>query len=351
MLTAAGQEHAPALRIRGLRIAAKARSRGGGACKPVVRHLDLDIRAGEMVALVGESGSGKSVTASAIAGLLPNALSVEAGSVQVRGKEVTAMGEKELRGLRGSEVGYVFQNYQGSFSPFAAVGAQMAEAYRLRRQCSRRESRDAAMAWLERVQLPADRAFRSYPFQLSGGQLQRASLAAALLLGPPLIVADEPTTALDAVTGEHILELLERLRRETGCAVLLISHDLSHVFRYADRTTVMYGGAVLESGPTADVRRRPLHPYTKLLLEAKPPLAGARPAWLPVIPGEPGAVAPRGCPFALRCERRSEACDAPPPLSATSGGHAAACHHPAWEGGDGDGAAAADRADFEVVYA
>jgi len=339
------------LRIRGLRIAAQPCSRGGDAGKPVVRHLDLDIRAGEMVALVGESGSGKSVTASAIGGLLPNGLSVEAGSVEVRGKDVNSMSEKELRGLRGAEVGYIFQNYQGSFSPFATVGAQMAEAYRLRRRASRRESRDAALSWLERVQLPADRAFRSFPFQLSGGQLQRASLAAALMLGPSLIVADEPTTALDAVTSERILELLERLRRETGCAVLLISHDISHVFRYADRTAVMYGGAVLETGPTSAVRRRPRHPYTKLLLEAKPPLAAAPPAWLPVIPGEPGAAAPQGCPFALRCERRTEACGAMPPITATPDGHAVACHHPVAEGGDDSGTNAADRACLEVVYA
>jgi oligopeptide/dipeptide ABC transporter ATP-binding protein len=248
----------------------------------------------------------------------------------------------------------MFQNYQGSFTPFMKIGKQLVETIRSHEQVGVKEAREVAMEWLDRVQLPAARVFASYPFQLSGGQLQRASLAAALMLKPSLLIADEPTTALDVLTGEGVLELIADLRKHTNCAVLLISHDLNHVLKRTDRMAVMYGGRLIEEGATRDVCMCPQHPYTQLLLEARPKLTAAArmPGKLAAIPGEPGSVAERGCPFGNRCPSRTERCaEAAPEMKTIREGHLAACHLNHEEGGDRDDTqtAAGDERDRQIV--
>ncbi|WP_373233110.1 ABC transporter ATP-binding protein [Cohnella sp.] len=297
----------------------------GQAIKKVVHDLNLDLRAGEMLALVGESGSGKSVTSSSILGMLSKPLRMTGGRILVNGASIGSMSEKELRSFRGRHIGYLFQNYQGSFTPFLTIGKQMVEIIRRHTSTTAKKAKETAMGWLERVRLPAERAFRSFPFQLSGGQLQRASLAAALMLKPSLIIADEPTTALDVVTGEHILDLLRELKEETGCAVLFISHDLSHVFKRADRMAVMYAGHVIETGSTDCVSRAPQHPYTQLLMQARPRLTNLSER-LTTIPGEPGAVSRAGCCFAPRCPYRTDRCLTVPSMNIIHHEHAVACH-------------------------
>lgn len=320
----------PVLELTGLTIAAT--GKGGRVRSTLVRDLHLSIRPGEMVGLVGESGSGKSLTAAAVSGLLPGGLRVTAGRMVLKGTDLGALPEREMRRLRGKAVAYIFQNYQGSFTPFLTIGRQMVEAFRCHHRAGYREAKERAMQWLDRVQLPAARAFDSYPFQLSGGQLQRASLAAALMLEPALIIADEPTTALDVLTGERVLDLLGGLQKESNCAVLLISHDLTQVLKRADRMAVMYGGRLMETGPTASLRRNPLHPYTQLLLQARPRLAERMPERLTTIPGEAGSVAGTGCPFALRCPLRTAQCEQVPCLQTVGESHQVACHRVNAEG-------------------
>ncbi|UFJ41834.1 ATP-binding cassette domain-containing protein [Brevibacillus humidisoli] len=241
----------------------------------LVHELNFSIRSGEMLALVGESGSGKSVTASAILGLLPNSLRVDGGEIVFQGEDILPWSEKRKRELRGKQIGSVFQDYQGSFTPFIKLGKQLVETIRAHRKVSVREAKRVALEWLDRVGLPAERAFHSYSFQLSGGQRQRAALAAAMMLKPSLLIADEPTSALDVLSGERVLNLLTTLQQQSGCAVLMISHDLRHVMKRADTIAVMKEGRIVETGPTESIRRRPSHPYTHMLLKARPYLSGA----------------------------------------------------------------------------
>jgi oligopeptide/dipeptide ABC transporter ATP-binding protein len=308
----------------------------GKAIRPVVQDLNLTIHPGEMVGLVGESGSGKSVTATAILGLLPPSLQVTAGEIKLFHTPLHALKEKERNRIRGKEMAYVFQHYQGSFTPFYTIGKQLVEAIRSHQSIRATEAKALACEWLERVQLPAKRVYESYPFQLSGGQLQRASLAAALMLEPALLIADEPTTALDVLTGRQILDLLAKLQQETNCAVLFISHDLSHVLARTVRMGVMYGGRLLEMGSTRSMRENPQHPYTQLLLQARPRLTAHMPKIYPVIPGEPGVIAAQGCPFALRCPMRMADCDRVPDSRSVGDGHEVACHLLRTEGEEAD---------------
>ncbi|MFC0274030.1 ABC transporter ATP-binding protein [Metabacillus herbersteinensis] len=210
----------------------------------LVKRLNFTIRPGEMLGLAGESGSGKSLTASTKLGLLPNSLKISEGQIDFQGRELTSLSEKDFRRLRGKEIAYLFQNYQGSFTPFIKIGIQLIEALRSHDKIRKQDAKKKVLFWLERVKLPSERIFGSYPHQLSGGQLQRASLAGALMFNPSLIIADEPTTALDVLTGEKILDLLADLQKELNCAVLLISHDLKHLLKRTDCMAVMYGGNV-----------------------------------------------------------------------------------------------------------
>ncbi|RCW41741.1 ABC transporter ATP-binding protein [Paenibacillus prosopidis] len=258
----------PVLRIENLYICADK----GKEHRLLVKDLSLEIRPGETVALVGESGCGKSVTAGAVLGLLPHNLQVTEGRIWLGGEDITSLPDKKRRKLRGSRIGFVFQDYQGSFTPFIKVGSQLVETLRSHQKWSRKEAKQIALEWLGEAGLPAERVYESYPFQLSGGQLQRAAMASAMMLKPALLIADEPTTALDVLAGERVLDLLAKLQAQTGCAVLLISHDLRHVMKRADMIAVMCGGQLRELERADKIMREASHPYTRMLLEAKPHL-------------------------------------------------------------------------------
>ncbi|WP_226002132.1 ABC transporter ATP-binding protein [Paenibacillus sp. BJ-4] len=260
------------LSIEGLTIRANA--------KTIVDQLELTIRPGEWFALAGESGSGKSMTAFAIGGLLPSSLTTD-GVIDWKGNNLLTLSTKQRRSLLGNEISYIFQDYHGAFTPFLRIGSQLDELMHAHGSADRNERKQHCIEVLERVQLPAERVYGSYPFQLSGGQLQRAAIAAALLLKPQLLIADEPTTSLDTLTAHRVLQLIDRIRMETGISVLWITHDLRHVRKYADRITVMRAGSLVESGETTTVLDHPAHPYTRRLLAAIPPLSPSTPARLP----------------------------------------------------------------------
>lgn len=245
----------------------------GTARNKLVHQLDLTIHRGETVALVGESGSGKSLTANAILGLLPKSLYVGEGQIRFQGEDILLWSDKKKRKLRGKQMGSVFQDYQNSFTPFLKVGNQLVETIRTHQQLSFNEAKAIAMKWLQDVGLPAERVFDSYPFQLSGGQRQRAAIAAAMMLQPALLIADEVTTALDVLTGERVLDLLADLQRQTGCVVLMISHDLRHVLKRADTIAVMKDGRIMEKESAEYIRLQANHPYTQMLLKARPLLS------------------------------------------------------------------------------
>ncbi|WP_052807203.1 ABC transporter ATP-binding protein [Risungbinella massiliensis] len=292
----------------------------------IIQDLHFTIQPGEMVGLVGESGSGKSVTSSAILGLLPNSLTIVSGEITMHEVPLRSLSEKEKRRFRGKEIAYLFQNYSDSFTPFLRIGKQMVEAIRSHEKIGKSEAKQLALQWLERVNLPAERVYQSYPFQLSGGQIQRAAIAVALMMKPSLIIADEPTTALDVLTGERVLDLLGQLQNETNCAVLLISHNLRHVLNRTNRMAVMYGGHLIEMGATESIRNNPKHPYTQMLLKARPTLTYQKLDTLPEMPGEPGMISERGCPFLFRCPYSKEICKEKPILSYISEAHMVACH-------------------------
>lgn len=320
------QNNPPVLSIEDLSIHTHSVESG----KRLVRSLHLTIHPGEMVALIGESGSGKSVTAQAVTGLLPAPLSIGGGRILFQGRDRATCTPSERRAMLGREISVVFQDYAGSFTPFIKIGKQMIEVIRRHTGWNKVTARLLAQEALEQVELPAERVMDSYLFQLSGGQQQRVAIAAALMLEPDLLIADEPTTALDTLTGETILQLIDSLRRKTKCAVLFISHDLHHVIKRADRVAVMYGGEIVESGPTEVLLREARHPYTQFLLRSRMDLADV-PARLQTIPGEPGAVSVGGCPFALRCPVRMDRCssESVPEVIVNAGAvhsHTARCH-------------------------
>ncbi|MDQ8021903.1 MAG: dipeptide ABC transporter ATP-binding protein [Moraxellaceae bacterium] len=235
----------------------------------VVDRVSFSIAAGEKLALVGESGSGKSVTALSVLRLLENAR-LE-GSIRFDGREVTTLSQSELQGLRGNDIAMVFQEPMTALNPVMSIGAQIIEALQLHRPLSRAQATEQAIAVLRDVGLPdPQRRLDSYPHQLSGGQRQRAMIAMALACEPKLLIADEPTTALDVSIRRQILDLLDRLRAERNLAVLIITHDLNLVRRFADKVAVMEHGVLVEQGPVADVMQRPQHPYTRKLIDSRP---------------------------------------------------------------------------------
>ncbi len=317
---------APMLEVRGLSVAF-----GPGGSPPAVDGVSFELRAGETAALVGESGCGKSVTALALARLVPEpAGRVTGGEVLWDGRPLGAMSPRELRRLRGAQIAYVFQDPASALNPVLRVGEQVAEALRLHGH-GRTSARREAAAWLGRMRLPdAGACLRRYPHELSGGMQQRVVLAMAVACRPRLLVADEPTTALDVTVQAQILELLDGLRRELGMAVLLITHNLGIVSGFAERLMVMYAGRWVEEGPVEAVLRAPRHPYTAALLRAVPRLDGPRGAvdGIPGRPPAPGEIA-RGCRFAPRCPLADAACRAAePPLARGGGGRKVRCIRP-----------------------
>ena len=269
------------LAVRGLTIAFPG-SPGERSWRPVVRGVSLAVGRGEIFGLVGESGSGKTLTALAILRLLPPNARVMGGSIELDAPEgamdLLALKSRELRRVRGGRIGLVFQEPATALNPAYTLGFQIAEAVRAHRPVSRREARDEAVRLLDRVALPdARRRLDDYPHQLSGGQAQRAMIAMALAGGPDLLLADEPTTALDVTLQAQILELLEDLRRDLGLSVLLITHDMGVVAETCDRVAVMHAGEIVEEAAVEALFRAPAHPYTRALLAAVPRL-GAAPA-------------------------------------------------------------------------
>jgi peptide/nickel transport system ATP-binding protein len=238
--------------------------------KPIVKNIDFTVRHGEWFSLIGESGSGKSITASAIGGLLPKEMLIAAGHILFDYKDITHLSNKEFRKIRGKEISYVFQDYQSSFTPFIKIGKQLDEMIQAHCSLTKKERREIAFQALEDVQLPAKRVYDSYPFQLSGGQLQRASIAMAIMLKPKLLIADEPTTALDSITAAHVLEVIANIKEKINCAILFITHDLRMARKYSNTIAVMKQGKIVEVGTKESVIYHPSHPYTKRLLSAVP---------------------------------------------------------------------------------
>jgi peptide/nickel transport system ATP-binding protein len=297
---------------------------------PALAVLDVgfSLARGDTLGLVGESGCGKSLTAMALMGLLPEGARVS-GSIRLDGQELVGLDEQGWSALRGNRIGMIFQEPMTALNPVHTVVRQVAEPLRLHRNLSAAQAREAAIALLDRVGIPdAARRADAYPHQFSGGQRQRITIAMALACGPDLLIADEPTTALDVTVQKQILELLRELVDERGMALLLISHDLGVIARSVARMMVMYGGSVVESGPTAQVFAQRRHPYTQGLFGARPALLAPRGQRLVTIPGAVPELAdlPAGCAFAGRCAYVAPTCHHTTPTATDLGqGHAVRC--------------------------
>ncbi|HUQ43286.1 MAG TPA: ABC transporter ATP-binding protein [Candidatus Limnocylindria bacterium] len=293
-----------------------------------VNGVDLDVRAGEIVGLVGESGSGKSVTSRAVMGLLPRRTSTIRGSIRMAGDELVGLPERTYRRVRGERVAMVFQDPMTALDPLYPAGDQVAEALRFHFGLGRGPARARVRELFGQVGLDADAVIDAHPHQLSGGMRQRVMIAMALACEPELLIADEPTTALDVTIQAQILELLGRLVRERGMALLLITHDLGVVRALCERAVVLYAGQVAEAGPVEALFAEPLHPYTAGLA-ASIPRIGERRRRLPQIQGTPPdpIAIPPACPFSPRCPIAIEICRIErPPLRPVGPAHTAACH-------------------------
>jgi len=296
-----------------------------------VQQVSLDVAPRECVGLVGESGSGKTQLFMAAMGLLPsNATS--SGSVRFEGEELLAADARRLNRFRGSKLTMIFQDPMTSLTPHLQIGTQLAEVLVCHADQSWSEARKAARHMLDRVRVPeAIRRFDQYPHELSGGLRQRVMIAMSLLCEPRLVIADEPTTALDVTIQAEIIELLRAMRSEVGMALVLISHDLAVVAGLADRILVMYAGRIVESGATAELLWHPRHPYTAELINCIPRLSGPRLERLPTLAGQPPQPGDsiEGCAFAPRCPRAADRCRSErPPLQDISRGAQVACHFP-----------------------
>jgi oligopeptide/dipeptide ABC transporter ATP-binding protein len=294
-----------------------------------VDGVSFEIATGETLGLVGESGCGKSVTAYSILKLLPSPpAEYGGGEIIFRGENLIPLDEKAMRRVRGNLISMIFQEPMSSLNPIMSIGAQITESIREHQKSSRRQAREAAIDMLRRVGIPSpETRFHDYPHQLSGGMKQRAMIAMALVCRPLLLIADEPTTALDVTIQAQILELLAELQSELNMAVLLITHDLGVVAETCDRVAVMYAGKIVESAPVMSLFESPMHPYTHGLFRSLPTL-GERKKQLAVIPGAvPSPLDfPSGCRFRTRCSFVQEVCKTEPPLREIAPNHFAACH-------------------------
>lgn len=297
-----------------------------------LRGLSFELSRGQTLGLIGESGCGKSLTAMAVLGLLPEA-AVVTGSIRFGGQELLGSSDAQWSKLRGARIAMIFQEPMTALNPLHPIGAQIAEPMRLHQGASAAQARQRALALLERVQLPRARErLDAYPHQLSGGQRQRVMIAMALACGPDLLIADEPTTALDVTIQKEVLKLIAELVREDGMGLLLISHDLGLMHEQTERVMVMYGGTVVESALTAQVFSRRAHPYTRGLFAARPRMGLPRGTRLETIPGRVPELVdlPEGCAFADRCALAVDACRVTAPQLAFIGSaHQVRC--PRWE--------------------
>ncbi len=314
----------PLLQVRDLRIGLTTQRGPADA----VRGVSFDLARGETLGIVGESGCGKSITVMSLMGLLPANARV-GGSIRFGGQELVGLPESAMCKIRGNRIGMIFQEPMTALNPVHTIARQVAEPLRLHRGLSKADARREALALLDRVGIPdAAQRLDAYPHQFSGGQRQRIMIAMALACEPDLLIADEPTTALDVTIQKQILDLLAELVAERGMALILISHDLGVIAQTVSRMLVMYGGSVVESGPTAAVFAARAHPYTQGLFAARPALGAAKGHRLATIAGSVPELVdlPPGCPFAGRCAYTVPACEAtPPPPTLLPHDHAVRC--------------------------
>ena len=293
----------------------------------ILSGVDLALGSGEVLGVVGESGSGKSMLALSIMGLLPHPIMVRNGQVHLQGQDLLALPPRQMRALRGKDVAMIFQEPMTSLNPVMRVGQQIGEVLRWHLSLQGDAARAEGIALLRRVEMPdPQRQIDAYPHELSGGMRQRVMIAMALAGRPRLLIADEPTTALDVTIQSQILNLLRKLQQDSGMSVLLITHDLGVIAEMCDRVAVMYAGRVVESGAVLDIFDRPAHPYTRGLLASRPKIsAGAQ--WLSTIEGTVPALGQMGpgCSFAPRCPLARTACTSVPALREVGPGHQAAC--------------------------
>jgi peptide/nickel transport system ATP-binding protein len=293
-----------------------------------VHNVSFSVGPGEIIGLVGESGSGKTITMLAAIGLISDPNALVTGSIRYKGQELIGLRPRALRRIRGAEIAMIFQDPMTAMTPVHTIGWQIVEQLRAHENLTQRAARTRAIELLGHMGIPSPaEQFHRYPHQLSGGLRQRAMIAMALSCNPALLIADEPTTALDVTVQAQILKLLENLRQDFGSSIILITHDMGVVAGIAGQTLVMYAGSLIERGPTQAVFASPAHPYTQGLLASIPPIEGEKPRRLPSIPGappRPGALPP-GCAFAPRCNLRLPLCDTPPPPLTGQGQRQAAC--------------------------
>jgi len=315
----------PVLSVEGLRT----EFRIGGGWHPAVDDVSFRLGWRETLALVGESGCGKSLTALSIMGLVPKpAGRIGAGQILLHGRDLVPLRESELEEIRGDEVAMIFQEPMTSLNPVMTIGAQVAEGLRIHKSLTRTEANRQALSVLEEVKIPsAARRFHDYPHQFSGGMRQRVMIAVALACEPVLLLADEPTTALDVTIQAQALGLLADLKERHGMAMLFITHNLGVVAQIADRVAVMYAGQIVEQAPVGKIFAHPSHPYTRALFEAIPRM-DRPPQSLAAIPGRVPALdaMPRGCRFAPRCGLARAGCEQPQILVDVESGHQARCH-------------------------
>jgi oligopeptide transport system ATP-binding protein len=295
-----------------------------------VSEVDLDLAAGETLAIVGESGSGKSQMLLSILGLVAGNARVT-GSARFKGEELLSISEARLNQIRGSGIGLVFQDPMTSLNPYLSIGLQLTEPLRIHKGTGRAEAAAQAIEMLKAVHITEpERRMQQYPHQLSGGMRQRVAIAMALICRPEILIADEPTTALDVTVQAQVLALLREIRERFGTAIILVTHDLGVIAELADRVNVMYAGKIVERGPVEDIFYHCRHPYTEALERSIPQFTEIRPERLAAIAGNPPNPVhlPPGCAFAPRCPYRLEICDKiVPPLETVSPNHAKACFY------------------------
>jgi oligopeptide transport system ATP-binding protein len=311
------------LEVEALRV----RLRTGSGLVTVVDGVDYHVEQGEVFGVAGESGSGKTISMLALLGILPEGAEVE-GSVRFEGRELLGLSTPKLREISGRDLAMVFQDPMTSLHPMLSVGRQLTEHVRLHLGLNRKQANERALELLEQVRIPdGAAALKAYPHQFSGGMRQRIAIAIALACRPKLLIADEPTTALDVTVQAGILRLLDRLRRENELAVILITHDLGVMSAISDRVSIFYAGRVVESGIRADVLRKPRHPYTQALLDALPHPEAARDQELVAVPGAPPSPGhiPAGCAFNPRCAYVRESCRVEVPPFVPAGDRLLAC--------------------------
>jgi peptide/nickel transport system ATP-binding protein len=295
-----------------------------------VDNVSFSVKEREILGVVGESGSGKTVSLMSIMGLINDPNAVIEGSILYKGRELQSLSKRALRSLRGREIAMIFQDPMTALTPVYTIGWQICEQLRAHNRMSSRAARQRAIELLDAVGIAnPNSTVDRFPHQLSGGMRQRAFIAMALSCNPSLLIADEPTTALDVTVQAQILELIQRLRRDFGSSIIFITHDLGVVAEIADQVMVMYAGRIVERGTTRDLFTKPWHPYTWGLHDSIPPMDGARPHRLPSIPGSPPSLLrlPQGCSFAPRCRYRFAPCGQRPELAGADG-HEAACFIP-----------------------